>query len=130
MDNLPEPNGYGRDYFGEAARVAARDLLWEHLTPEQREEYRRGGVFTAKGNDTGREYLISVGWILYAPKSYDRIDFCLHVGDQGGESIPYEDILLAKKLLIECDEDLFLKTANANGHHPLRRSDGRDRVLR
>jgi hypothetical protein len=114
----PEPNQYGNGYFTNDARVRARDLLWEHLTEDQRAEYVEMGRFTVTGNETGDRYLIRGGAIY---RAHDRNDFCLHVVTCEEDQMPFEDQILAQKIIIERDEDLFLRTANFCGRAPLRR---------
>lgn len=118
----PEPNTYGLQYFGRDACTRARDLLWEHLTDDQKAEYVERGFFHARGKETGDSYLINGG----IRRIRDAADFCLHVTgvgrrSDGDDTIPFEDQLLALKILIERDEDLFLRTANFQGAYPLRR---------
>jgi hypothetical protein len=122
MMQIPAPIRWGDDYFGRDAQVRARDLLWEHLSDQQRGEYAAFGAFIAVGNETGQKYWINEEGELR--RESDRADFCLHIHCRQADVLPMEDQMLAKKIIIENDEDLFLRTANYRGVFPLRRSDG------
>src|SRR5579862_3842568 len=114
----PPINGYGRDFFGVESMERARDFMWEKLSDQQRADYVNSGnkIIRVIGNDTGDEYMIGAAIVR---RVRDSTDFCLHVDPHG--YIPYEDQILARKLLIEADEDLFLRTANWRSGRPLRR---------
>ena len=101
-------------YSNRAAWRALR-LLWKHLTPDQRAQYRmfvqgldhEGHSFIVTGNATHDHYRIfESGSVL---RLRDGHRFCLVLT---GEPVPVADMLLAKKLLLENDERLFLATAN------------------
>lgn len=89
------------------AQRKARALLLKHMTREQRKEFKASGQFHVKGSSTGAIYMIiDSGSVVRAT---DGHEFCLQVV---GERVPREDELLARKILIECDEPKFLATAN------------------
>ncbi len=112
------------DYLGREARVReiaderAVKILTAHLTPEQREQYRREKCFEVLTTREGkiRRYRISHGWagnITVLNGEGQQIEkLCIHPAKR----IPFADNLLAQKLLLEADEDQFLKIAN---HTPL-----------
>ena len=101
------------EYF--RAIFRALRLLWKHLTPEQRGQYKlfcqgvdyEGRSFIVRGNATGDHYRIFEGGSVLRLRDQHR--FCLVLI---GEIVPPADMLLAKKLLLENDERLFLGTAN------------------
>lgn len=113
----PPPDSYGVGYFDDAARIRARDLLWNHLTDQQRAEYAECGYFTVRGHETAETYKVMRGNVR---RLSDMASFCLVVHDFE-DHVPVEDQMLVKKILIEKDEDLFLRTANYNEIRPLRR---------
>ncbi len=91
------------------ARFRALRLLWRHLNKPQRAQYRASGQqsLVAIGNATGAFYELYIhGDTL---RLNDQHRFCLVMV---GECVPPEDALLARKLLIEHNERLFLATAN------------------
>jgi hypothetical protein len=115
--DMPAPNDYGAKYFGDEPRQRAARWLWDSLDDRQRLSFSVNSTFMVTGNETKRRYRISYNTV-------ERIDnpaaqFCLVF--KGGDLIPFEDWLLAKKILIECDEDLFLRTAHIHGAFPERR---------
>lgn len=92
--------------------IKAKELLMKHMTPEQREAYQRGERYIrCKGSWTGVEYLVPVGGGFVRSPGL-KTDWCIH-----GKipSIPAEDAVLAKKLLIETNEFRFVNIANASG---------------
>jgi hypothetical protein len=94
----------------QAAAARARVILEENLTEEQRKQLADNNwfeVITPKGT-----YRIRRGWA----GNVDRLDdggrvrdrFCIHPS----ESVPPEDNMLAQKLLLEANEEMFLRIAN------------------
>lgn len=93
--------------FTDLAKKRARNLLFLHCTPGQRESWEREGTMMVRGSE-GREYRLSNDHIgVFRPS--DRHRFCLVVA---GDAVPEEDVVLARKLLIEANEPEFLRTAN------------------
>lgn len=94
------------------ARRTAKQLLLRFLTPEQRNKLEQHGYFDVRGSRTGHVYRIRQG-------SHGNI-FKMHEDGQRmiakycgqPEGVPTEDMMLAQKLQIECDEDGFLAKAN------------------
>lgn len=86
----------------------SKNLLMEHLTPKQRQEYAAHNQFTVKGSD-GRAYTIACH-----RDSYNVCDgkffYCTHA--HSNFSVPLWDELLAQKLLIQTDINAFMKVAN------------------
>lgn len=100
------------DEAAQTARHTARQLLLRLLTAEQRTMLEQHGYFEVRGSRTGHVYQIRQG-------SHGNI-FKMHEDGQQmtakycgqPEGVPTEDMMLAQKLQIECDEDGFLAKAN------------------
>ena len=93
--------------YSHQAQRRARALLLRHLNLTQRRSYKDRGAFVVKGNRSGIPYRInSTGRVI---RTTDDHEFCLQVV---GEPVPPEDAILARKILIETNEQLFLDTAN------------------
>jgi hypothetical protein len=96
-------------------RAVARELLVAHLNRNQRQRFEAEKVFEVTGGSRKQRYLI------YADGRVKRIDeqgpvesYCIHPSyAEPDHNIPIEDLILAKKLMLEFDEETFLKTANA-----------------
>ena len=95
----------GRYTFGPQAEARARDLFLSKLTKKQRRSWLARRRFTVEAA-SGTRYTI-VPYDAYNIRTSDAL-FCLQVAG----ITPVYDKLLAQKLLIECDEALFLATAN------------------
>jgi hypothetical protein len=108
--------------FDEDSLLRATLLFWRHLTREQRTEYSNKGYFYTKGKVTGDRYLISPYRAIRERLTHYRPGwefYCLIVGGvHMMEPTPFEDQMLAKKILIERDERVFLETANAQSIYP------------
>lgn len=99
---------------GAAAAIRkARRLLHSHLNDAQLRSLKNSRRITVTGNVTGHKYrILNNGWVY---RVFDGHGFCLDVFEQDedeDDEIPTPDKILAKKILIEADEYLFLKTAN------------------
>lgn len=93
--------------FDENAKERARELLRRNLTKQQRKQFDRYGSFVVIGNQSRTPYTIkNTGRVI---RLSDQHEFCLQVV---GEPVPVEDAMLARKLLLESNEELFLSTAN------------------
>lgn len=108
----------------EAAVAKAERLLLETLKEEQRKQYQKDRHFDVITKDGKRRYRIHHGSSgnvkLLNEKGHSVKSYCIHAVDQG---IPNEDNMLLQKLLIEHDEERFLKTANiSNVHQPEQRT--------
>lgn len=100
----------------QAADRKAEELLAEHLAPEQREQYRTNKSFEvvlkARFGLGSKRYRINHGWsgnVALLDKDGREVErYCIH----HRELIPVPDLLLAQKLMLETDEEQFLKIAN------------------
>lgn len=117
--------------FAIRRRVSARraeTLLLEHLTDDQIQSWRKNKQFTVHTADGKRLYSIAYGMAGNirlvklegeAPVSKHGHPlkvgncFCMHVYHPDGE-VPTEDNVLAQKLIIEANEEEFLRLANVS----------------
>lgn len=89
------------------ANDRAMDLLRSCLNQEQRDQLDALGRFSVTA-PSGRLYWIEQG---YAGNIYSEgWCYCIHMPS----TLPYGDHMLAQKLMIETDEEGFLRTANAS----------------
>jgi hypothetical protein len=100
-----------RKRVSQADDRAVRTLL-EHLTPLQKEQYAKDKFFEVVSATSRRRYRISHGWAgnitVFDEQDRQVEKLCIHPSKQ----VPYADNLLAQKLLLEADEEKFLKIAN------------------
>jgi len=99
----------------EEAEERARKLLMSLLTPEQRvelEEKKHFHLTVMDPDGAERVYRIDRGMAgnvkLLGPDGRPARSYCIHADSR----LPYEDQMLAQKLLLESDEGQFLKIAN------------------
>lgn len=96
----------------EAADRAAA-LLSDHLAPEQRETFEKQRHFVVHSRDGQRRYRVEYGTAgnvkLLNAEGKAVAKFCIHPVDS---RIPTEDVMLTQKLMIEGDEESFLRIAN------------------
>ena len=101
----------------ETARSRAEDLLREHLSERQNLELSQKGYFEVCAvnfkEGTRRYYRIRRGragnvYLLDGPQGREIKKLCCHPL----ERVPDADTMLAQKMMIEFNEELFLKTAN------------------
>lgn len=128
-------------YQASKAGRKAKRLLLENLTPQQTEDYFDKGYFlvlprSEKPLEDRQMYAIARGYAqgnvmrvkLRRPKGgnmsdwYPVVTFCYHTK----EAHAIDDVLLAQKLILENDEQEFIKGANlllppGNGRYPLER---------
>lgn len=109
-----EQSRHERQQQTDAARLRARELLIEHLTPQQRETFDSNGWFVVEGGRSKTQYRIRAVESMVANvdvlKEGKRIHrLCAHV--RVG-TVPLGDQLLAQKVMIELAEDDFLRIAN------------------
>lgn len=91
----------------------AEVLLRRILTPKQIEDYDLHKRFEVR-SQSGKIYRLHKGKcrniLLLLPNGQEsRQGYCIHPR----ESVPVADVLIAQKLLLEGDEESFLRTANA-----------------
>lgn len=91
-----------------AADLKAATLLKQHLTPDQIKMLESYLYFKVVGNKTGRTYTI-FPYAVYNILRDDNVNYCIASKDH---DIPLYDTMLAQKMLIECDEEYFLRKAN------------------
>jgi hypothetical protein len=103
------------------------ELLLEHLSETQREEWAAERAFTVHTADGKRAYKIAYGLAdnVHLVKADEPpvskhgrplavgARFCMHVYHPEGQ-VPHEDNMLAQKLLLESDEREFLALANVS----------------
>ena len=96
------------------AQSRALDLLIKHLTPEQRETFQKNKWFIVEGGKTGRRYRIRDKGTVVANIDVLEGNCIAHrlCGHCAAHEIPLADNLLAQKLMIEADEEAFLRIAN------------------
>lgn len=98
--------------IAEEAELRAAALLKENLAPAQREEYDREKFFTVISKDGRRRYRVNKGWshnVEEIDESGKKIaTLCAHPV----EAVPAHDNMLAQKLMLEHDEERFLRIAN------------------
>jgi hypothetical protein len=93
----------------ERANGRAEKLLAENLNDEQTDQYARRRAFRVRGS-RGGVYSIHDGVAYQVDPNDDRysmFSICIH-----GSGVPEADNMLAKKLMIETDEDTFRRIGN------------------
>jgi len=108
--------------FQEEGKMRARNLLNSMLSPEQREELEADNRFHLRVIDgksgAERVYRIDQGYQgnvkLLGPDGRPIKSYCIHAKttDDEGNRLPNEDHMLAQKLLLQTDEERFLRVAN------------------
>lgn len=99
--------GYSKpDLHKKEADERARQLLLDHLSEEQKKTFEKDGWFECVGNKTGKTYRIHNYRNINTVQG--KTKYCLVQKD----TVPLPDQLLTEKMLIENDEDKFLKVAN------------------
>ena len=116
-----------RDYAAtEAARVIepnreiaakrARDLLLSHLNEEQRQSFKDHKWFVVEGGRSKRKYrIVDQGNVVANVHALDQrgnvvARLCAH--GRHDMQLPLPDHLLTQKIMLELDEDTFLRVAN------------------
>ena len=90
----------------------ARELLRSHLNEAQRAEFDRTGSFVVVAA-SGRRYRIRTAATFNVRDETASNDYCIQFRfDRQSRDIPLEDVMLAQKVLLECDEPEFLRVAN------------------
>ena len=104
------------DECRDAAEIKARRLLHSHLNRYQRRLLSRFDFITVRGGRTGDKYQIYANRDAWVTRVRDGRGYCLAVIDEDDpELTPVPDCVLAKKILLEADEQLFLDTAVPSG---------------
>jgi hypothetical protein len=94
-----------------AAGARAYDLLQDHLNEAQREQFESAGSFVVVAQ-SGRRYRIRAANTSNVRDETDGSSYCVQFrSDPQCLRIPLEDLMLAQKLLLECDEPQFLRIA-------------------
>jgi hypothetical protein len=96
------------------ARDRAQALLLEHLSPAQRETFDKNKWFVVEGGKSGKKYRIEanddlVANIAVMDGTMIRHRLCGHCDIR---RVPLADHLLAQKIMLESEEDEFLRVAN------------------
>jgi hypothetical protein len=90
----------------------AKQLLLEHLTSEQRETVEKNGWFVIEGGRSKKRYRIRSSGVTGNVEEMDgeRViaKYCCHIS----HSYPRSDHHLTQKLMLEWDEETFLRLAN------------------
>jgi hypothetical protein len=104
-----------RKVFTDTAKARARRLLFSMLSPDQQKELDEKNHFhlTVHSKDgTMKVYRIEHGYAgnvkLLGPDGQPIRRYCIHADSR----LPYEDQMLAQKLLLESNEQDFLRIAN------------------
>lgn len=122
-----------RRQHDDAARTRSLELLLAHLSPEQRETFERNKWFIVEGGKSGQKYRIrNAGHVVAnidvlgakqkmvkernedGERAYGEFDTVTHrlCGHCDLSAVPLFDQLLAQKMMLEFDEERFLKLAN------------------
>jgi hypothetical protein len=109
---IPEPAFMVRERERRAARARARRTLLSLLNEEQKEQLGQGLGFDVYVN--GRRYRIRPGNTvqrLDPASGFPLCTLCVRLLPKGGEWLPEDDVAIAQKLLLEADEEAFLRMA-------------------
>jgi hypothetical protein len=101
----PDPNKKEAD-------ERAKQLLLDHLSEEQKKTFEKDGWFECVGNKTKKVYRIHNYRNINTLQG--KTKYCL----VQKSTVPLPDQLLTEKMLIENDEDKFLKVANRFDSEP------------
>jgi hypothetical protein len=91
-----------------AAARRAEEFLLENLSPAQRETYHKQQMFIVETPRKNRYAIHKVQQVRKMEGDRAVESYCIHT-----LGVPREDELLGFKLLLEANEDEFLRTANA-----------------
>lgn len=86
-------------------------LLWSHLTPEQQTMAMEKKMFSVVGNATGTVYYIKLTGKLANVWTMDGKRLCFLPTLEDGERLPYGDILLTQKIMLETSEKRVCRIA-------------------
>jgi hypothetical protein len=110
---FPEPAFISRERERRAAKARARNTLLSLLNEEQRESVEQGLGFEVVAK-SGNRYRIRPGNTvqkLDPSGSFPLVTLCVRIAPQGEEWFPADDEAIAQKLLLESDEEAFLRQA-------------------
>jgi len=93
------------------AEEKAKQLLLDLIGPEQLKVYEETGRVFVKGNK--HDYIVNKVGHVHMIEKNKVTDLCIHF--QNRYKYPVTDNVVGLKLMIEGDEDNFLKTANNHG---------------
>jgi hypothetical protein len=98
------------------AGTRSMELLLAHLTPEQRHTFEQNKWFVVEGGRTKQKYKIHANGGLNANIEVigKNHRLCAHCDSH---TMPFNDHVLMQKVMLELDEDSFLRVAN---RHPMR----------
>lgn len=91
------------------AEEKAEKLLLSCLSRQQKKDYKQHEYFIVIGNATGNRYKITKGRIKNIYLIHDYDDHVARHCVESNERVPMGDHLLAQKLLIEANEEEFLR---------------------
>lgn len=93
----------------EKAERRARELLRSHLNATQRVDFESRGGFWVKSQHGNRYWVTPSTAVRFDDHGVALQRYCIHTVDY---SVPREDNALLRMLLLMCNEDEFLNTAN------------------
>ena len=93
----------------EKAESRARELLLSHLTTSQRSDLETKDGFWVLSQFMNRYWVTRRTAVRFDDRGAALQRYCIHAVD---DRIPADDNALARKLLLECDEEAFLRMAN------------------
>jgi hypothetical protein len=94
-----------------AAKERARKLLLEALADDQQAELLKDGFFHVETRDGTRRYRLSPTGQPKRVRGEDGLAWAYCIHPEYG--YPQDDVVLAQKLMLEADEEAFLRIANA-----------------
>jgi len=97
--------------------LKAAALLRQFLSPEQLQNYVRHGTFEVV-SEGGRRYILGPGNVRAVDGPLAGTSLCITLYDW-----PPPDLVLARKLLLETDERLFLEIARGGNQNVLAREE-------
>ena len=99
------------DQRKEKAEITAQALLEDLISEKQLKYYKETGRLIVKGRES--DYVIKKEGGVFKVEKDKITDLCIHLREQ--YKYPRTDNVIALKLLLETDEQQFLKTANNHG---------------
>lgn len=95
------------------ANAKARELFLACLTGKQQEQYGKNGVIKVTGSSRGRYLVDCTDTVYNVTRMLNRKPYTKLCAAPTGVTASY-DIWLAQKLLLESDEQAFLRVANVS----------------